>query len=302
MDGIENLRTFVAVADAQSLSGAARHLGIAASVATKRIDQLERKVRTRLFTRSTRRVRLTEFGARYLSPARRLIHDYDEVLAGMSRSLQQIEGNLRIKVPTPLAVGHMAEVLAKFQQQFPLLSLDIVLAERAVNPLEEGFDIAIHGLPDSFPGVIDEPLFPLHRLVCASPAYLERRPAPKHPRELSCVLARWHDVDLRERERTGQHRVAAKVKCKRFACINSRCDTGKRHRAVAFVCNCAGAPLRISRASARAIHGTEYLDQGPCTRESCRHSTRSISAHVLEGTLFPCAPVGQEHLKASRSP
>jgi DNA-binding transcriptional LysR family regulator len=184
VDGIENLRTFVAVADAQSLSGAARRLGIAASVATKRIDQLERKVRTRLFTRSTRRVRLTEFGALYLSPARRLIHDYDEVLAGMSRSLRQIEGSLRIKVPTPLAVAHMAEVLAKFQQQFPLLSLDIVLADRAVNPLEEGFDIAIHGLANSFPGVIDEPLFPLHRLVCAAPAYLERRAAPKHPREL----------------------------------------------------------------------------------------------------------------------
>ena len=62
MDGIENLRTFVAVADAGSLTSAARELGIAASVVTKRIDQLESRVRARLFTRSTRRVALTEMG------------------------------------------------------------------------------------------------------------------------------------------------------------------------------------------------------------------------------------------------
>jgi DNA-binding transcriptional LysR family regulator len=63
MDGIENLRTFVTVADTGSLAAAARHLDIAASVVTKRIDQLESRVRTRLFKRSTKRVTLTEFGA-----------------------------------------------------------------------------------------------------------------------------------------------------------------------------------------------------------------------------------------------
>ena len=86
MDGIENLRTFVTVADAGSLAAAARHLDIAASVVTKRIDQLESRVCTRLFKRSTKRVTLTEFGARYVPQARRLIHDYDEVFAEMSHS------------------------------------------------------------------------------------------------------------------------------------------------------------------------------------------------------------------------
>ena len=66
MDGIENLRTFVAVADTGSLAAAAHRLDIAASVVTKRIDQLESRVSTRLFKRSTKRVTLTEFGARYL--------------------------------------------------------------------------------------------------------------------------------------------------------------------------------------------------------------------------------------------
>ena len=185
MDGIENLRTFVAVADAGSLASAARELGIAASVVTKRIDQLESRVQARLFTRSTRRVALTEMGLRYLSSARRLMHDYDEVLAEMRHSRQQIEGNIRIKVPTSMTVGYLAETLAEFQQQFPLVSLDVVLIDRAVNPSAEGFDIAVDALSSSFPGVIDEPICPLRRVVCAAPSYLEERGAPRHPRELT---------------------------------------------------------------------------------------------------------------------
>ena len=127
MDGIENLRTFVSVADAGSLAAAARHLDIAASVVTKRIDQLESRVCTRLFKRSTKRVTLTEFGARYLPQARRLIHDYDEVFAEMSHSPRQVEGHIRIRVPTPMAIAFMADALAKFQRQYPRVSLDVVL-------------------------------------------------------------------------------------------------------------------------------------------------------------------------------
>ena len=193
MDGIENLRTFVTVADAGSLAAAARHLDIAASVVTKRIDQLESRVCTRLFKRSTKRVTLTEFGARYVPQARRLIHDYDEVFAEMSHSPRQVEGHIRIKVPTAMAVAFMADTLAKFQRQYPRVSLDVVLLERptAVNLSEEGFDISIGGSAGSFPGVVDEPICPLQKWVCAAPAYLEQWGTPQHP----CELAR-HDCLL----------------------------------------------------------------------------------------------------------
>ena len=193
MDGIENLRTFVTVADAGSLAAAASHLDIVASVVTKRIDQLEARVCTRLFKRSTKRVTLTEFGARYLPQARRLIHDYDEVFAEMSHSPRQVEGHIRIKVPTAMAIAFMAEGLAKFQRQYPRVSLDVVLLERptAVNPSEEGFDVSISGAPGSFPGVVDEPICPLNKCVCGAPAYLQQRGTPQHPRELAqhdCLL------------------------------------------------------------------------------------------------------------------
>jgi DNA-binding transcriptional LysR family regulator len=127
---------------------------------------------------------LTEFGARYLASVRRLMHDYDEVLAEMRQAPQQVEGHIRVKVPTPMAVAYLADMLAEFQQQFPLVSLDVVLVDRVLNPSEEGFDIALAGFPNSFPGVIDERLCPLTRIVCAAPSYLEERGAPQHPRDL----------------------------------------------------------------------------------------------------------------------
>ena len=83
-----------------------------------------------------------------------------------------------------MAVGYLAETLAEFQLEFSLVSLDVVLMDRAVNPSAEGFDIALVGLPISFPGVVDEPICPLQRFVCAAPSYLEERGAPRHPREL----------------------------------------------------------------------------------------------------------------------
>jgi DNA-binding transcriptional LysR family regulator len=217
MDGIENLRTFVAVADGGSMASAARHLRVAAPVVTKRIDQLEWRVRQQLFTRSTRRMTLTEFGARYLPSARRLIRDYDQVFAVMSRSPQHIEGHIRIRVPTPMAISFMGETLATFQRQHPLVSLDVVLNDYplGMNPSAEGFDISISPSPASYAGVIDEPICPLNRWVCAAPAYLERRGTPRHPRELAhhdCLLlsiggTTWHfdgptgpvSVDLRPR-------------------------------------------------------------------------------------------------------
>jgi len=147
LDGIENLRTFVAVADAGSLAAAARQLGVAPSVVTKRLDQLESKIRARLFTRTTRRVTLTDLGTRYMSSVRRLMQDYDEVFAEMSNMPTHIEGDLRIKVPTSMTVAYLAQTLADFQQHFPLVNLDVALIDRAVNPLEEGFDVALAGLP-----------------------------------------------------------------------------------------------------------------------------------------------------------
>jgi DNA-binding transcriptional LysR family regulator len=134
---------------------------------------------------------LTELGARYLADVRRLVNDSDEVLAGMSQSRAQVEGRLRIRVPTGMVLAFMAKLLAGFQQAYPLVSLDVVVADRPTDPDEEGFDLSLGAATATMAGVIDELICPLHRLLGASPTYLAERGTPTHPQTLAehdCLL------------------------------------------------------------------------------------------------------------------
>ena len=185
MDTLANLKAFVATAEAGSFAGAARQLGLVPSVISKRVDQLEWRIRAPLFTRSTRKLTLTDVGDRYLPTVRDAIRQVDDVLAGMARASGGLEGHIRVKVPTTLGVLYLSDILNAFLRSQPMISMDIVLADRSVNPTEEGFDIAIGARPELYGGVQDLPLCLLKRRLCAAPAYLEQRGTPLHPVELA---------------------------------------------------------------------------------------------------------------------
>jgi DNA-binding transcriptional LysR family regulator len=184
MDTLANMRAFVAVAETGSFSEAARRAGLAPSVIAKRVDQLEWRIQAPLFTRSTRRLTLTDVGERYLATLRTLVRQVDDTLGGMAQASGALEGHIRIKVPTTLGQLYLSELLNQFLQHQPRVSLDIVLADRSVNPVEEGFDLAIGALPESYGQVQDHPLVPIRRRLCAAPAYLVRRGAPLAPADL----------------------------------------------------------------------------------------------------------------------
>ncbi|MEO8859292.1 MAG: LysR family transcriptional regulator, partial [Burkholderiaceae bacterium] len=185
MDTLANLKAFVAAADAGSFSAAARQSGLVPSVLAKRIDQLEWRIRAPLFIRSTRRLELTDVGQRYLQTVRTLVHQVDDTLDGMARASGEIEGHIRIKIPTILGILRLSELLTRFLQRQPMVRLDVILADRSVNPFEEGFDLALGVLPESFPHVVDRPLCPMSRRLCASPAYVARRGMPQAPSDLA---------------------------------------------------------------------------------------------------------------------
>ena len=199
MDTLSNLKAFVATADAGSFSGAARQLGIVPSVISKRIDQLEWRIQAPLFTRSTRRLTLTDVGDRYLPTVRDLVRQVDDALAGIARASGELEGHIRVKVPTTLGVMYLSDILNDFLRSQPMISMEIVLVDRSVNPIEEGFDIAIGALPELYGRVQDRPLCLMKRRLCAAPAYFERKGTPQHPRDLvdhDCLVfttsgARW---------------------------------------------------------------------------------------------------------------
>jgi DNA-binding transcriptional LysR family regulator len=184
MDTLLNIKAFLATARAGSFSAAARQLGVAPSVVVKRINRLEDQMRAQLFTRSTRKLALTDIGERYFPRYQTLVGEVEDAINGAARSPERIEGHLRIKCPTTLTIQNFGEIINDFQAAHPGVSVEIVLIDRSVNPVEEDFDIAIGAMPASYANVIDEPLSPYPRVLCAAPAYLEGRGEPNHPIDL----------------------------------------------------------------------------------------------------------------------
>ena len=184
MDTLANLRAFALTARAGTFSGAARQLGVSTSVVTKRIDQLEHKVKARLFHRSTRGLRLTEEGRHHLPGVERLLAEADGVLAALGRRPAELEGRLRIKVPSTFSALVLGERLLRFQARHPHVALEVAAFDRPVDPLEEGYDLALTMSPLSYAGVDEHPIAPMERVVVAAPRYLRQRGTPRHPRDL----------------------------------------------------------------------------------------------------------------------
>lgn len=184
MDTLENVATFLTVVKNGSFSAAARGLNTVPSVVSKRIGQLEHRLKTQLFVRSTRRLTLTEAGERFYPRLQAAYAEMQEAFEDLAASQSRLEERLRIKCPTTLTVQHFGTILTGFQVAHPGVRLDLVLMDRSVNPVEEGFDIAIGALPSSYFNVVDVPLCPMRRVAVASPGYLAKAGNPEHPRDL----------------------------------------------------------------------------------------------------------------------
>jgi DNA-binding transcriptional LysR family regulator len=184
MNTILNISAFLRVARLGSFSAAARELKSVTSVVTKRISQLESEVGTRLINRSTRGLALTAAGERYLPHFVRLVAAYDEVFNGVGASTRRIEGFVRIITPPTITSMFLGTMFTNFQLQNPRVDLEVILMERSINPLEEGFDLALGAWPTSYPNVIDVPLCRYELVTVCAPSYLRDKDRPTHPTEL----------------------------------------------------------------------------------------------------------------------
>src|SRR5256885_13801552 len=153
MDILLNIKAFLATARTSSFSEAARQLGVAPSVITKRVNQLETHLQTRLLERSTRRVTLTETGEIYLPKIRHLVDECDELRAGIVRSADELDGHLRLVAPTTLAVTYVGRIVTAFQRANQRVSVDLVSVDAPLNPTVDGFDVALSVLPTTYDGV-----------------------------------------------------------------------------------------------------------------------------------------------------
>lgn len=188
MDSISALLAFVRTAEAGSIVGAARVLGLSASAVGKRIARLEQDLGTRLFHRTTRRMHLTDEGDLLLQRCRRALDELSEAQADLAQRQFAPRGLLRIGLPT-IGYRFLLPVLPGFQQRYPQVQLELDFNDRLVDVVSEGLDAVIRSgeLADS--SLMSRRLGSFHFVLCAAPVYLRTHGWPQSLPELRSLQA-----------------------------------------------------------------------------------------------------------------
>ena len=189
MDRFEEMRVFAAVVDVGSFVGASDALEMSKAAVSRHVAELESRLGVRLLHRTTRKLSLTPEGEVFHARCRDLLSGVDEAEAEITSKSGEASGLLRINVPFSFGLLHLAPLWVEFMAQHPKVTLDVTLADRVVDLVEEGFDMAVRiaRLPNS--SLVSRQLTSTRLVLCASPAYLEARGVPTHPSDLAS-----HDV------------------------------------------------------------------------------------------------------------
>jgi DNA-binding transcriptional LysR family regulator len=184
VDLLLGIEAFVRVAETESFANAARQLGVAKSVITTRVKQLEEHLGVALFHRSTRAVRLSDNGRAYYRECADLIERVQELTAKAQRDTTALSGMLRIHVLPGFALGHFSRALVEFRQSYPRIEFEITVNDGLVDPVQAGLDLVLQILPPASNSLIQRKLFPVRGLFCASPEYLQQEPPIETPLDL----------------------------------------------------------------------------------------------------------------------
>ncbi|MGB8602551.1 MAG: LysR family transcriptional regulator [Rhizomicrobium sp.] len=184
MDRLESLSFFVKAVELGSFSAAAEALRTSPQLVGKHVQLLEQRLGVKLLNRTTRRQSLTEIGRNFYERARNILAEVEaaETLAAETRTMPR--GHLRINAPVTFGVHALAPKLNAYMAAYPDVTIDMTMANRYVDVIEEGYDAVfrVGDLTDS--GLIARPLRPYQLVLCASPAYLASHPAIHTPQDL----------------------------------------------------------------------------------------------------------------------
>ena len=179
------MTVFVAVAEEGGFAAASRRLDLSAPTVTRAIAALESAIGAELFVRTTRFVRLTEAGQRYLDECRRILRQLEDAEALAAGAHVAPQGQLVVAAPTSFGQQLLVPAVVDFLAAYPAVSVRLLLVDRAVLLGEEGVDAAFRmgELPDST--LVAMPLGHIRRVVCGSPAYLDAHGRPQHPTDVT---------------------------------------------------------------------------------------------------------------------
>lgn len=185
MDTLGDMTAFVRVVEARTFTAAAQRLGWSKSVVSRRLAELEERLGARLLNRSTRRLSLTEAGRAYYDRCVRILADIEETEASVASLHAEPRGQLSINAPMSFGMLHLPSAIAEFMASYPEVGVDLVLNDRFVDLIDEGYDLALRigTLADS--ALYARKLAACRRVLAASPDYLARHGEPRHPGDLA---------------------------------------------------------------------------------------------------------------------
>ncbi len=179
------MKTFVAVVESESFTAAAARLDASKAVVSKYVGMLEDHLGTRLLNRTTRRLSLTESGAVYYERCLQILADVDEAEQAAAQLTAVPRGTLKVAMPVSFGTIRIAPLLTEYLRRYPEVRLDIALADRRVDLIEEGFDLAIRVGSLAESGLIARRLAADRIVLCAAPSYIERCGTPSVPADLA---------------------------------------------------------------------------------------------------------------------
>nr|WP_242129177.1 LysR family transcriptional regulator [Sphingobium sp. Sx8-8] len=184
MDRWQAMRIFAKVAETESFAETARLMHMSAPAVTRAVASLEDLVGARLFVRTTRSVKMTEAGARYVEDCRRILGEIAEAEAAAGGSYATPTGTLVVTASAMFGQMYVLPVMTEYLDTYPTMSGRTFFVDRPVNIVEEGVDVAIRigHLPDS--GFTAIKVGSVRRVICGSPAYFEKYGVPSTPADL----------------------------------------------------------------------------------------------------------------------
>jgi len=191
------LSFFAALVKAGSLTAAARELDVTPPAVSKRLAQLEARLGVRLLHRTTRRISLTHEGQVYMEHARRILGDIEQMERDVCGARKAPRGLLRVNAPLGFGRTYISPFISEFAKAYPEVEVQLILSDHPLILADESIDLGIRfgDLPDA--RIIARRIAPNRRLICASPAYLERHGKPTSPEDLAahnCIILRQNDV------------------------------------------------------------------------------------------------------------
>lgn len=182
---LERMRTFVRVAERGSLSAVARELGIGQSSVTRHVRDLEEAVGVVLLNRTTRRVSLTEEGARYYADCLQILRLVEQAGDGLRDTRQSPAGTVRLSCSAAFGVLHLCRLMFAFQDRYPEIEVDLSLSDERVDLVQEGVDLALRLAPLTDSSLKLRSLGHSRRVLAAAPAYLAAYGRPQTPQDLA---------------------------------------------------------------------------------------------------------------------